>query len=109
MLGWKLIYTAIAAIIYISLKVGFFYIHSDEICSYNNFCFTFCQTDRSIISDNALMENFKNSRLYNNFFFIRDDKITMNRRKIKCKNVLTYEHLILTQVINYCLDNLSSD
>lgn len=102
MIGWKLIYSTIAAVAYISLLSGFFNIFFGEQCSYSSPCVRFCQSDRKVISDDELMKKFKSSDLYKDEYsfynYRREVKVKMIRAELKCKNVSTYEELILRPV-----------
>ena len=92
MIGWKLIYLAVAVVVYIILISLFFNIKSEgkKKCSYSNPCVRFCQSNRNIISDSELRQKFENSSLYKyNFYFRNDEKVTIYREELKCMDKIT--------------------
>lgn len=87
MIGWKLIYVAVAAVVYIILISVFFNIEisSGKECSYMP-CVRFCQSNRSVISDYDLIKKFKESSLYRDTYYFDDDSnLTIYREELKCK------------------------
>lgn len=91
MIGWKLIYAAVAAVIYIVLISLFFNIESAGKCSYSRPCMRFCQSDRTIINDNELRQKFEESKLYNYNFYFEDRNLTIYREELTCKDIITLD------------------
>lgn len=95
MTSWKLIYAAVAAVIYfilISLFFGFKNSFGVKDCNYFHPCVRFCQSDQKIINDSELESKFKESDLYkHNFYFDDDENFTMYREELKCKNKVTHD------------------
>mgnify|MGYP003507670424 CR=1 FL=1 len=89
MIGWKLIYLAVAAAIYIILIILFFNFENDALnCSYEKPCVRFCQSDRNLINDKDLEQKFKNSKLYRySYDFESRKSLTIYRKQLKCKEI----------------------
>lgn len=103
MIGWKIIYLVVAAVIYIILISLFFNIEIASMkCSDSNSCVRFCESDQNVISDSELIQKFKNSAVYRSSYrnsFLK--KFTIYREELKCKKIKTPDRLeaMLTSVI----------
>lgn len=92
MIGWKLVYLAVAAVVYIVLISLFFNIKNEgkKKCSYSNPCVRFCQSNRNIISDSELRKKYESTSFFKYDFYFPDDKnVTIYREELKCSEKIT--------------------